>query len=383
MLLTLCVGGGALNTGNNLLFLMLGLMISTILASGIASEAVLRHLQLTRRSPQRLHAGEAALGAFLITNPRGYPSLSLEAIERRAHCTQGPQPQERVGGKDVPWWKFWQPDRFGDAHYVAIARVPQLPPHQTTVAQASYTFPHRGRYHSYGLRLATRFPFGLFHKVSDVEDPTDFLVYPALRPAPRWIAEIAANFGDAPRHRAGFGQEYFGLRSWRLGEDKRDISWKRSAKRDHFVVREHEEEERRALELVVVNTRPGGGGGEEERETAQRFEWGISQTTALLEALEAAGYVVGLRTLDGAVEPGAGRVHLDRMLGHLALIELHSRGGMGGTLPRPTRPLPPRPGGALGQAARVGLGFREDVAQVGEDFDLTLEFDHLEPQEQA
>ena len=40
LVLTVGVGFGAINTGNNLLYLLLGLMLSTIVTSGVLSERV-------------------------------------------------------------------------------------------------------------------------------------------------------------------------------------------------------------------------------------------------------------------------------------------------------------------------------------------------------
>ena len=75
--ITLGVGFGAVNTGNNLLFLLLGMMLSLILASGILSEAVLRKLEVTRHPPTRCFAQREAPAHFELANPKVYPSLSV------------------------------------------------------------------------------------------------------------------------------------------------------------------------------------------------------------------------------------------------------------------------------------------------------------------
>src|SRR5206468_3395868 len=46
VLFTLGVGAAAINTGNNLLYLVLGLQLSTIVISGVLSESCLRGLEL-------------------------------------------------------------------------------------------------------------------------------------------------------------------------------------------------------------------------------------------------------------------------------------------------------------------------------------------------
>ena len=49
LLMTLGVGMGAVNTGNNLLYLVLGLMLSLILLSGMLSDVVLAGVRPVRR----------------------------------------------------------------------------------------------------------------------------------------------------------------------------------------------------------------------------------------------------------------------------------------------------------------------------------------------
>ena len=51
LVLTFGVGLGALNTGNNLLYLVLGLQLSTIIVSGILSERCVRRVQVRRLLP--------------------------------------------------------------------------------------------------------------------------------------------------------------------------------------------------------------------------------------------------------------------------------------------------------------------------------------------
>ncbi len=58
---TLGVGFAAVNTGNNLLYLVLGLQLSLIIVSGILSELTLRDLVITRKLPARSEAGRTFL----------------------------------------------------------------------------------------------------------------------------------------------------------------------------------------------------------------------------------------------------------------------------------------------------------------------------------
>lgn len=367
MLLSLAVGAGALNTGNNLLFLLLGMMLSAIVASGMLSEAVLRKLEVSRRRPQRLFANRPARGTFTLINPRIYPSVNIEASEQISTQTQGPQPGLNAGKRDVSFYKFWLPDSFEDSSYTAIVRVPDLASQSEHTHTAHYTFASRGLYNSPGVRLATRFPFGIFHKVRDIDMPAEFLVYPEPVEASDWDAEITARFGDISRNKAGHGEEFFGLRDWREGEDRRGIHWKSSARRNAFVVREFEEQEQRAIEIIFLNS-TAGLQEIPEVQAKRIFEHHLSKLVGLLESLTAQRYAVALRTLDQASPMGEGHAHLEGLLEHLATIEL----GVDGA----TLTLPPSKVATSSSrqrtVARVGVGFGASLAMLREDVDLEL-----------
>ena len=368
MLLSLAVGAGALNTGNNLLFLLLGMMLSAIIASGILSEAVLRKLTVERRTPQRLFAGRSAPAHFKLTNPRSYLSLNIEVSELKVQALEGPSAGQSFGHKDVSAFKFWVEDNFDDEGHVAIARAPELPPSSSRALPTRYLFPARGVFLAPGLRLATRFPFGIFHKVADVDRERHFTVFPAALPAQDWIDDVAARFGDIARNRSGGGEEYFGLRDWRDGEDRRRIHWRSSARRDTFVVREMEEQEQRAVEVVLVHA-TGHESGTPGR-MSEAFELGLSKTVGLLEALVERRYRVALRTLESALGAGEGLNHLDRMLTLLATLAL--REGSPGALPA----TQVSSGGPRQRdVARVGIGFAAALSRCPETFDLTIPLD--------
>src|SRR5688500_2918645 len=79
VILAIGVGFAAINTGNNLLYLLLGWLLSFIIASGILSELTLRALTVTRRPPPRVYAGEPFLMEVVIEN--GKPHRASYSIE--------------------------------------------------------------------------------------------------------------------------------------------------------------------------------------------------------------------------------------------------------------------------------------------------------------
>ena len=63
IMLTVALGIAALQSGNNLLYVVVAALLSAILVSGIASAVVLRELELDIHVPEHVFAGKADAGA--------------------------------------------------------------------------------------------------------------------------------------------------------------------------------------------------------------------------------------------------------------------------------------------------------------------------------
>jgi uncharacterized protein (DUF58 family) len=132
--ITLGLGFGAVNSGNNLLYLILGMLLSLIIVSGVLSEYSVQKVTVRRRHGGGFHAGTPTLLPVEVTNDKTrLSSFSLEVEERLE----------------------------------AAARVDQRPAHVLLIgpgervdAAIRVTAARRGVYPSEGLRIATHFPFG-------------------------------------------------------------------------------------------------------------------------------------------------------------------------------------------------------------------------------
>jgi len=83
--ITLGVGFAAINTGNNLLYLLLGMLLSLIVLSGVMSELSLRDLNVVRRLPTRAQVGRAHLVEIEVFNrKKRIPSYAIEVEDLRA-----------------------------------------------------------------------------------------------------------------------------------------------------------------------------------------------------------------------------------------------------------------------------------------------------------
>ncbi len=287
--MTLLIGFGAINTGNNLLYLLLGMMLALIILSGVLSETVLQKLQVRRKLPDRLFAGQPALVELTLTNnkPRA-ASYSIQVLDR----IEGVKSADRPG-----------------VYYIRVdAGTSQS-------SQYRYAFARRGRFLIEGVEIATRFPFELFLKSRDLDErDVAVVVFPDPIDPPPLRTRAAELTGDVSRQRVGHGGDFHGLRDHREGDDARNIHWKTTARRGEVITKEFEEEEARSV-TVCVDHRERSEDGSDDVEHAIRVAAGLCRDFL------ARGYAVGLGTLSGTVRPGTGPGHLDRIFHELAVLE--------------------------------------------------------------
>ena len=82
--ITMGVGFAAINTGNNLLYLLLGMLLALIVVSSGMSELSLRKLTVLRRLPPRAQVGRPHLVEIEVRNHNGrVPSYAIEVEDLR------------------------------------------------------------------------------------------------------------------------------------------------------------------------------------------------------------------------------------------------------------------------------------------------------------
>jgi uncharacterized protein (DUF58 family) len=266
------LGVAAVNTGNNLLYLLSSMLLALVVVSGILSEAVIRRLQLAAVLPEELHVGRPALfGATVTSRKRWVPSYSitLEVLD---------------GGRAV---------RF--------IYLPRIPAGDDRLVTWEATLPRRGRHRLGGLRVTTRFPFGIFLKAGQ----------PTLREeVPTHLLRSPSGGGAVAARRRGRGSDLHNLRDYRAGDDLRLVHWKSSAKTGTLTVREMEAETTLDTRIVV-----GDGGA------PARLEEAISEAASLAAHLLHTGAQVELAGRGLWVPPGRGPAQRRRTLTALALWE--------------------------------------------------------------
>ena len=292
--ITLGVGFAAINTGNNLLYLLLGMLLSLIVVSGVMSDLSLRRLTVTRRLPVRAQVGRAHLVEIEVYNhKKRVPSYAIEVEDLRA-------------GQPADKRCFFLKISPSSAQVAAYRRTPA----------------RRGRDRHTGFRIATRFPFGLFEKSREVEAEGELIIYPAVDPVRLPLEEPGRRAGGSTANGRGAGDETYALRPMRDGDDPRDIYWRKSTVANLIILRERARETRPDIELGVDTVRPATAARPPESEAfSQQLERRIREVASRAVAHIKRGDAVIVTTTLGDRVRGDKNWGADPLLRFLALLE--------------------------------------------------------------
>ena len=291
LVITLAVGFAAVNTGNNLLYLVLAMLLSLIIASGLLSEWGIKGLTVRRTFPPFIFARIPCSILLAVTNKKKYiSSFSLEF-------------EEQVEGKTMG----------------GLAYLFRVGPQKTHTQVYHLSFARRGLQQLPAPRLLTRFPFGFFIKGARLKEPREVLVYPPLLPWEGLVPEMAqGEEGSRARPQKGRGEDIFAVRDYLPGDASRDIHWRSTAKRAQPIVKEFERPAVKRLHIIFDPTVP-------KQATAadlEFFEHGVSKAASLAyHLLQRHDCLVGLSVDGEVILPERGDNHLHRMLRALALVE--------------------------------------------------------------
>ncbi len=286
ILFTLAVGVAAINTGNNLFYLLVAMMLSLIILSGALSELSLRHLHLSVHAPEWMYVQTRAVVTLMLSNRRRhFPSFSL----RLTDVVRG-----RAGTHE--------------------AQIQHLPAGDTIM----FTYPlqgaSRGRYEVEGFQLTTPFPFGLFLKSLFLSHPFTILVLPRPEPLPSaLLAGPLAAGSDRSVPRKGAGMELYNLRLYQPGDDSRLIHWMSTARTSQLMVRETEADTHRRVTIRLSTTVPAG--------MTDHFERAVTLAASLVGHFHAQGYQLRVTVEDQEVRSAHDGDDLPRLLTPLALCQ--------------------------------------------------------------
>lgn len=292
------VAFAAWNTGNNLLFMVFSLLVSTLFVGWMSARASLRDLVVSARFPDHIFAGEPAPVIVTLKNvKRLLPSLST-LVEARG-------PGEAQSRRTV-----FQKRALAYFSYV---------PHGAAAEQrVEQLFPERGHVLINGFELSTRFPFGFLRRRRRLRARNvDLIVYPKPVPIGDELHLLPMSAGRISAMRRGAGHDLFSLRDYQPQDDLRHIDWKATARAHRLTVREFTSEDERRV-TIVLDTRQLEDNGPEK--FSERFERGVILAASLVKHF--IDERAEVRLLLGAETEayGSGLEHLHGCLRRLALV---------------------------------------------------------------
>lgn len=282
------VGFAALNTGNNLLYLVLALMLAFLVLSGLLSETSLRGIRIERLLPREIFADAA------------------NRVVLRVHNNQRRTPSFAITIED--WLQM-----SGELAFAGRAFALHVPPR--AFVDRSYPFEpsRRGDIRFHGFRVSTQFPFGLFVKSREIEWTQAALVYPA-------VARIALDAQNAlpldafEEHPgvANDGDEIAGLREFVAGDSMARVHWRSSVRAGRLRVGERE-----GVSAAAFEVRLSLPASAPEALIEERITRAASEIVTHLES----GSRVGLRSETIRFAPNNGFPHRSELLTYLARAE--------------------------------------------------------------
>jgi uncharacterized protein (DUF58 family) len=266
----LLVGVAALNTGNNMLFIIVAAMLSAIAVSGAASAVVLRALRLEVTLPAHVFANDPVMARVVLRNRFYVSSFSVSVVPPRERKAQGWHwergefvwPPKRAAGKEWVRLKDWKlrpgkTNPSADAIFRGAVYFPYIAARQSAFADLELNFPRRGRYVQDGFGLATRFPFSFLIKTRRVAANQELIAYPSVQPTDEFFSVLPMITGEFEAFVRGRGYDLYRIREHMPEDSARLVDWKATAKSGALKVREFTREDERKLRIVFDNAWPG------------------------------------------------------------------------------------------------------------------------------
>ncbi len=269
--ITVFLGVAAVNTMNNLLYLVVSFMLSFMLLSGMLSLYNLKGLEVILLPPEEVYAGLETPFRVIIKNRKRLPSFLIEVKSGEGYCL----------------FPFIKEVAEGIIHL---------------------HFERRGLHESLKLEVSSSFPVGLFERYYSLSLPLNLIVFPK----PLSVDEKALDFfgkGNNPalgQVKVRGYEELEGIKAY-TNEPVKLIHWKLSAKTGDLYVKEMVEN----VSPPIILSLNSVDGSLEDR---------ISKLAYLVIRFISQGRTVGLELPNKTIEASTGIAHKRRLLTELALL---------------------------------------------------------------
>jgi uncharacterized protein (DUF58 family) len=276
----------AVNTANNLLYMVLSALLAVLLLSGFLSALNFRFLKMTARLPTHCFAREPfPISVQVHNHKRIFPTFSLQIQP----CAESA-------------FRF-------STFYVPVVRHQK---HTSDMGQAMLS--SRGRYVLGKVNASSRYPFGFFVKDLDYPVDAECICYPEIIPQEQMNLSVMDIQGSNQRFERGFGHDLYMIRDYLPSDSARHVHWKASAKTSILKTREYAAEE--SQRVVLAFDRFGHPGD------IDKFEQLVSYTASLAYHFVQAGIEVAFVSDDWESAQGNSQTVLDSILQYLALVQI-------------------------------------------------------------
>jgi uncharacterized protein (DUF58 family) len=244
----------ALNTGNNLLFMILASMLAGIIMSGILSSIVLTGVDMKLDLPEHIFAQQPVIAELELTNEKySLPSFSLRVGAELKKDRRDSSARQKSAGLRMT---VESDKRKGEQRERAeiLSRpvyFPYIPKRRSVRQQVELNFPRRGVHRQDLFTIATKFPFGFLQKTRRVETPMEVVVYPRVEPTEEFFEILPLLSGEIESFYRGRGHDLYSVRDYQPTDSARFVHWKASARSATLKVREFTREDERRVMLVL------------------------------------------------------------------------------------------------------------------------------------
>lgn len=268
------MGFAAVNTGNNLLFLVVSSLLGFMTISGLAGWLNIREMRVELDFPDEIYAGKSVFVTVRLKNRKKHlPSFLLKL------------------------------DAFGES-----LRFPLVEKGSDDTGSLFVTFPERGDVMHGNVVLSSPFPINFFIRGSTIQLDSRCTVFPAPRECalPGGPGRKDAR-GEAFSARRGHGGDIARIRDYTAADPIKHIHWRLSARHEELQVKELTAPAEAPL-VVDIHSLPGAN-----------LEENLSFATFLINKAARAGRPVGLRLGRIFLRPDFTRTHRLHLLTELAM----------------------------------------------------------------
>ena len=272
------MGFAAVNTGNNLLFLVVAALLGFMAVSGFAGWLNIRNILISLNFPDEIYAGKDVFVAVHLQNRKKIiPSFLLRLDAMGASLT-----------------------------------FPLLEKASADAGALTVNFRERGEVVTGQVLLSSPFPINFFVRIRSLALDARCVVFPA----PRECAlpdgpGLERSRGEANSSRKGYGGDIARIRDYVGSDPLKLIHWKLSARHEDLQVKELTAPSEAPL-VIDIHSLPGAN-----------IEDALSYGTFLVNKAVRAGRPVGLRLGSQCIRPDITRSHRLHLLTELALYGKH------------------------------------------------------------